>query len=84
MGKKRGRPPKSPGEKMTWSRFGMTAAELELLNVEAERRDVSLSYLVRAVGTAATQSPELIDQAISDLDSRGSAGAAIPSPTTDT
>ena len=78
MARKRGRPPKNPDEKMTWSRFGMTAAELEALNAEAEKREVSMSYLLRAVGTAATENPAFIDQAISDLDQRGTAGAAIP------
>lgn len=74
---KTGRPRKDPRQRIT--QFGMTASELEALSKIAEKRDRSLSHVVRAIGTAAMEDPVFLDQAIARLDSAG--GAEMPPDT---
>ena len=62
----------------------MTARELEALSRIAEERDRSLSHVVRAIGTAAIENPEFLDQAIARLDTAGAAEMAPDTSTTDT
>ncbi len=78
---KRGRPRKNPAEKI--AAFGMTEAEYQALANLAEERNRSVSQVVRAMGTAVVHNPDLVDQWLSDLDARGSAGVAIPPSITD-
>ncbi len=72
---KRGRPKKNPEELLTYPRFGVTSAELERLTEIADRNEVSVSYLIRAAGTAVAGNPELAEQWLA-----GMGGAAVPGP----
>lgn len=77
---KRGRPRKDPRERIT--QFGMTLAELEALEAIAEEKNRSVSQIVRAAGTAVLANPDLLDQALRDMDA-SAAGVAIPEPDPD-
>ena len=81
---KRGRPKKNPEELLTYPRFGVTAAELERLTEISEKNEVSVSYLIRAAGTAVTQNPELAEQWLADMGGgSATAGAAVFRPDTE-
>jgi hypothetical protein len=66
---------KNPEELLTYPRFGVTAAELERLTEIADQNEVSVSYLIRAAGTAVAQNPELAEEWLA-----GMGGAAVPGP----
>jgi hypothetical protein len=75
---KTGRPRKDPKNRIT--QFGMTFAELEAIEAIADKRNRSVSQIMRAAGTAVMAHPELLDQALANLDATAGGGAAVPNP----
>jgi hypothetical protein len=65
---KRGRPKKNPDELLTYSRFSMTLAELEAIEAIADEKNRSVSQIMRALGIAAVANPELLNEALANLD----------------
>lgn len=60
--------------------------ELEAIKEVADREGVSVSYLLRAAGTAVAGNPEWVATALgsqAERDSQATAGAAIPASDTD-
>jgi len=65
---KRGRPKKNPDELLTYSRFSMTLAELEAIQAIADEKNRSVSQIMRAAGITALANPELLNEALANLD----------------
>jgi hypothetical protein len=78
---------RKPGLRNKQISYQLTESEYEALKKAAvEAGGVSISHLLRAAGTAVAENPDLRQQWLSAQAQRDAmaAGAAIPSPTTDT
>ena len=71
-----GRPRKDPKNRIT--QFGMTLAELEAIEAIADEKNRSVSQIISAAGTAVMAHPELLDQALAEMDATAAGGVAIP------
>ena len=63
---KTGRPRKDPKDRIT--QFGMTFAEMEAIEAIADEKNRSVSQIMRAAGITALIYPQLLDEALDNLD----------------
>jgi hypothetical protein len=63
---KTGRPRKDSKDRIT--QFGMTLAELEAIEAVADAKNRSVSQIMRAAGITALGYPQLLDEALENLD----------------